>query len=964
MGKHCSNTDKGDNMEDQQKSESASEMFLAKALFDNIAETPDELAFRRGDVLTVVEQDTAGLDGWWLCSLRGKQGIAPGNRLKILSGMLDTSMERDLYDSPKSESLRRSWDVSQNMVVNQQKIAQGDLYDSPNRSMQDYDVPPTRYFPKEKSPQRASTPNRETTPRRELQRPRSEELLDSNRSQQSKRVSGGSLQEEHSQSFYDTPPSSRPVAQMPESTYDVPPSVVRNSVESCHSSRSSVASDTSNDSSVTVSSCTSNPSLPRLSNPSSTCDSARSSLDVSSHDFYDIPNKDSRKLKQLSADSGLDLYDTPSKSRLSNQSSLIEDYDVPKFKSFDLGAPRSSEKTPEVVRSKSLEHTLDDLYDVPKNNLPKVYLSLNMSGGNASSVNMNTNDSLNVYDVPPQVTRDSVISARSDSSEEGQRLSTCSVDSRGSTSDIPTYDELLLELDAALELLVKLQQLVQKSANKLLAFVSSTWRKKENLQTKMYDIKVACTGLKSSLADFVDFAQGTLANSVKLSDKKLVNKLYKQLNPLQNSLRLISLSLKNLEEMKWQVNLLSEPLDSGQSDDLGQIVSLCKDLTGNVRKLASLIQGNATLLFVRSNELNSSRTSERRCSLDDILMSSKPPIKRKPELKPKQGIRSKYFQQRPLPAPPPTDRPLPPPPAEQKKKSPSLNSLTPPKELYSSSSDDIYQNADEVLVQEYDYVQLESRDIAAHMKHKEELEIQVDLYEKKLEEDLAKVDIGCKSDDSSARSDDGSVKYEENEDDTLNTDDICKYNLLAGQQDQVDSGQIDVDALIEQELKTPVNIKTDASEFILPEKAALPDKLLSQQLDPSDKQVLVFYSGQMETHSTLLTNAIDAFLNCVESSDPPNVFVSHSKFVIISAHKLVHIGDTLHRNLMHSVVRNRVMSCANHLCDTLKLSVTATKMAALQYPSVPAVQEMVDRVMDVSRAAHDLKLVISQVVAL
>lgn len=45
----------------------------AKAIYDNIAESPDELAFKRGDLLTVIEQDTDGLDGWWLCSLRGRQ---------------------------------------------------------------------------------------------------------------------------------------------------------------------------------------------------------------------------------------------------------------------------------------------------------------------------------------------------------------------------------------------------------------------------------------------------------------------------------------------------------------------------------------------------------------------------------------------------------------------------------------------------------------------------------------------------------------------------------------------------------------------------------------------------------------------------------------------------------------------------------------------------------------------------
>ncbi|EDO49334.1 predicted protein, partial [Nematostella vectensis] len=54
---------------------------LAKALYDNIADSADELTFRKGDVITVLEKDIDGLFGWWLCSLHGRQGIAPGNRL-------------------------------------------------------------------------------------------------------------------------------------------------------------------------------------------------------------------------------------------------------------------------------------------------------------------------------------------------------------------------------------------------------------------------------------------------------------------------------------------------------------------------------------------------------------------------------------------------------------------------------------------------------------------------------------------------------------------------------------------------------------------------------------------------------------------------------------------------------------------------------------------------------------------
>lgn len=57
---------------------------LAKALYDNTAECADELAFRRGDIMTVVEQSVAGTSGWWMCSLYGRHGLAPANRLQLL----------------------------------------------------------------------------------------------------------------------------------------------------------------------------------------------------------------------------------------------------------------------------------------------------------------------------------------------------------------------------------------------------------------------------------------------------------------------------------------------------------------------------------------------------------------------------------------------------------------------------------------------------------------------------------------------------------------------------------------------------------------------------------------------------------------------------------------------------------------------------------------------------------------
>ncbi|KAK3536634.1 hypothetical protein QTP86_015437, partial [Hemibagrus guttatus] len=58
---------------------------LAKALYDNTAESSDELAFHKGDVVVVIKQTVEGSVGWWKCSLNGREGLAPANRLRLLS---------------------------------------------------------------------------------------------------------------------------------------------------------------------------------------------------------------------------------------------------------------------------------------------------------------------------------------------------------------------------------------------------------------------------------------------------------------------------------------------------------------------------------------------------------------------------------------------------------------------------------------------------------------------------------------------------------------------------------------------------------------------------------------------------------------------------------------------------------------------------------------------------------------
>ncbi|KAG8229217.1 hypothetical protein J437_LFUL008853 [Ladona fulva] len=129
-----------------------------------------------------------------------------------------------------------------------------------------------------------------------------------------------------------------------------------------------------------------------------------------------------------------------------------------------------------------------------------------------------------------------------------------------------------------------------------------------------------------------------------------------------------------------------------------------------------------------------------------------------------------------------------------------------------------------------------------------------------------------------------------------------------------------------------------------------------EALHPDDLRVLQFYAPQSVEHVNYLTRAIDAFLLTVEHNQPPKVFLAHGKFVVLSAHKLVSIGDSVHRGVTTEMLRNRVLDCANALSKALEATVQKTKRAAMHFPSVSAVQEMVDSVVDVSHLARDLKV--------
>jgi len=122
-----------------------------------------------------------------------------------------------------------------------------------------------------------------------------------------------------------------------------------------------------------------------------------------------------------------------------------------------------------------------------------------------------------------------------------------------------------------------------------------------------------------------------------------------------------------------------------------------------------------------------------------------------------------------------------------------------------------------------------------------------------------------------------------------------------------------------------------------------------------DSRLLLFYCDQISQHWTVIDSAASAFFRCIDRRQPPKIFVTHSQFVILAGRKMAYLGGLLVRSLSNEDSKQWIESYCNRLCESLKMSVRATREAALNYGSQSHQQLMVDSVKDVSDWALDLK---------
>ncbi|KOB75760.1 Breast cancer anti-estrogen resistance protein 1 [Operophtera brumata] len=152
---------------------------------------------------------------------------------------------------------------------------------------------------------------------------------------------------------------------------------------------------------------------------------------------------------------------------------------------------------------------------------------------------------------------------------------------------------------------------------------------------------------------------------------------------------------------------------------------------------------------------------------------------------------------------------------------------------------------------------------------------------------------------------------------------------------------------------------TEEYDYVrLESRAAVSAVAATTQLPADDRQLAAFYAAQTATYGAHLSTAVEAFLRTIEMGQPPDVFLAHGKFVVLSAHRIVHVGDTVHRSAHHAGLKSRALRCSDALSDALAATVAKTKAAAQQFPCASAVAEMAEAARTLAARAQELRRVL------
>ena len=587
-----------------------------------------------------------------------------------------------------------------------------------------------------------------------------------------------------------------------------------------------------------------------------------------------------------------------------------------------------------------------------------------------------------------------------------------------------------LDPAVALQRLTKLEQAVNGTAQKLLRFVTTTWRDPTLLKSHLADIRDTAGKAKVALRLLTEFALSSLVNARSLPTQELSGKLSRAVEPLLETYYSVKLALQRLDDQDWRTPLEKS---SNTHDDLDLIMVHIRSVPENSHKLAGIIRTGATTLYKKKQSLVSeltSKSSQTKGSATNMAAPEKtnaPDLNRSGEMavSPVKGATretvdgnlkakgdgSKWSpttvrwvcgmdnrngdgfgvngtEGSSVPNLPsrlqsgydktkngssveePRTPPLPPQRKDSGKRCHHLRQKSLEKFPTDAVSDETSAPPPKPKLDRKRTAR-KSYKVPLFAERKQVQEEVVRREHKASESEPSTPRRKCNSDPSQLK-ESISTDMSPVEQPTEKTN-----RLQIRKQSSVHISDSD----LPQSLKESNKVRSMASQFekvynsSSPPQSAVHDVLEHRPLSNlikgvdltngvmvslNDRELLEFYKYEIDAQLFVLSEAIKGFFAVVDRNESPKVFVSNSKFIVLSAHKFVYIGDTLSKKISNGDLRSDVITITNKLSGGIKMLVRATKSAALQYPASSAMREMSDSVLVVNDNAIELHRIVKK----
>ncbi|XP_025254445.1 cas scaffolding protein family member 4 isoform X2 [Theropithecus gelada] len=530
----------------------APKALLARALYDNCPDCSDELAFSRGDILTILEQHVPESEGWWKCLLHGRQGLAPANRLQILTEVTADRpcppFLRGLEEAPASS------EETYQAIITLPRPTRASL---PTLPSQVYDVPTQHRGPVVlKEPEKQQLYDIPASPKKAGLHPPAGQAS----GQGVPLISVTTLRK----GGYSTLPS----PQKSEWVYDTPVSPGKASVR--------------------------NTPLPTFAE-----ESRPHALPSSGSTFHSPPSGRARSL-------------TP---QLNTNVPMQKKLSLPEIPSYGFLVPRDTFPLDEDVSYKvpssfliprvEQQNTKPNIYDIPK-----AISSVSQAGkelAKAKEVSENSTGHNSSWFSRRTASRSPELDRLSGSSSDSRAsivssCSTTSTDSSSSSSSEESAKELSLDLDVAKETVMSLQHKVVSSVAGLMLFVSRKWRFRDYLEANIDAIHRSTEHIEESVREFLDFARGVHGTACNLTDSNLQNRIRDQMQTISNSYRILLETKESLDNRNWPLEVLVTDNVQNSPDDLERFVMVARMLPEDIKRFASIVIANGRLLFKQNCE--------------------------------------------------------------------------------------------------------------------------------------------------------------------------------------------------------------------------------------------------------------------------------------------------------------------------------------------------------------------------